>query len=260
MKKFPASVGWLWVKEGFFIFRKQPVELLSLFLAYLFVILSLGFIPVVGRIVSMLLVPAFSIGFMQACVNIEQNKRVFPSVLLTGFRSPVFRQLLILGVLYIFAAVLAVAASVVIDGGVLLKLMTGKAEYEKVAKDANLSSAILFSGAVYLPFAMALWYAAPLVAWQNMSVFKSLFYSFFAVWNAAKAFLIYGLSWIAVEIASLVAATIVSIPVAALLGKQSAAAIVVFALFIVLASVINCSFYRTYIHIFGSPTSSPEPD
>src|SRR5438876_9355872 len=103
MEKLPANTGWTWVKEGFALFRKQPAELSTLFISYIFLMLALGIIPVVGQILPLVLVPVFSMAFMQACVQIEQGKRIYPSLLLTGFRSPAFPNLLKLGGLYLLA-------------------------------------------------------------------------------------------------------------------------------------------------------------
>src|SRR5438046_774177 len=118
MEKLPAKTGWIWVKEGFALFRKQPAEISTLFLAYMFLMLAVGIVPVLGQLLPLILVPVFSMAFMQACVQIEREKRVFPSVLLTGFRSPALKNLLILGCLYLLAAIIAIAASTLIDGGV----------------------------------------------------------------------------------------------------------------------------------------------
>src|ERR1035437_9092992 len=90
MEKLPANVGWLWLKEGFALYRKQPAELSTLFLSYMFLMLVVGIIHVVGKMIPVILVPTFSMAFMQACVHIEQGKRVYPNLLLNGFRSPNF--------------------------------------------------------------------------------------------------------------------------------------------------------------------------
>ena len=75
MEKLPANTGWLWIKEGFTLFRKQPAELSILFLSYMFLMFVIGIIPVLGQLLPLMLVPVFSMAFMQACVHIEQGKR-----------------------------------------------------------------------------------------------------------------------------------------------------------------------------------------
>ena len=81
MEKLPANTGWIWIKEGFALFRKQPAEISTLFLAYMFLMLGLNLlqIPILGQILPVILVPVFAMAFMQACLNIEQGKRVYPN-------------------------------------------------------------------------------------------------------------------------------------------------------------------------------------
>ena len=126
MQKFPATLGWLWIKEGFALFRKQPAELSTLFLSYFFLMIVVGIIPFFGQLLPLILIPTFSMAFMQACADVEQGKRVYPNLLLTGFRSPAFITLLKLGGLYVIAASIAISASSLIDGGVFFKAMTGQ--------------------------------------------------------------------------------------------------------------------------------------
>jgi hypothetical protein len=251
MEKLPAITGWLWVKEGFALFRKQPAEMSTLFLAYMFLMLAIGILPLLGQILPMVLVPVFSMAFMQACSHIEQGKKVYPNLLLTGFRSPAFRNLLKLGALYLLAAILAVAASALIDGGVFWQVMSGDKELDaETIRNSNMSLAMIFSAAVYTPAAMAFWYAAPLIAWQNMGVGKAIFYSFFAVKRAGKAFLVYGLAWFLIGV--LLPAIFSSI-IALIVAKAIAVVAVLLPLSLMLTVVMYCSFYPTYTHIFGRP-------
>ncbi|HEX7648910.1 MAG TPA: BPSS1780 family membrane protein [Noviherbaspirillum sp.] len=256
MGKLPASTGWLWVKEGFALFRKQPFEMSTLFLSYMFLMLALGLLPAVGQILPMLLVPVFSMSFMQACLQVEQGHKVYPSLLLVGFRSPALPNLIKLGVLYLLAAVLAVAASALVDGGVFWALMSGQRELDaQTVRNSNLSLAIIFSAAVYTPAAMAFWYAAPLVMWQRMGVFKAIFYSFFAVQRSGRAFLVYGLAWALIGV--LMPAMLSSV-IALVFGRAMVVMLVLLPLSLMLTIVMYCSFYPTYTHIFGRPAASGE--
>jgi hypothetical protein len=255
MEKLPANTGWLWIKEGFALFRKQPAELSTLFLSYMFLMLAVGIIPVLGQVLPLMLVPVFSMAFMQACANIEQGKRVYPNLLLTGFRSPAFGKLLKLGVLYVAAAAIAVAASSLIDGGVFWRAMTGQIALDsKTVQESSMTLAMLFAAVIYTPAAMAFWYAAPLVAWQNMGISKAVFFSFFAVRRAGKAFLVYGLAWI---IIGLLLPVFISSTISLLTGKAALTILVLLPLSIVMTIIMYCSFYPTYTHVFGKSQTIP---
>ncbi|RJF99573.1 BPSS1780 family membrane protein [Noviherbaspirillum saxi] len=254
MEKLPANAGWLWVKEGFALFRKQPAEMSTLFLAYMFLMLALGIVPLLGQILPMVLIPVFSMAFMQACTQIEKGKKVYPNLLLTGFRSPAFPSLLKLGVLYLVAAVAAVAASALIDGGVFWQVMSSDQALDRdTIRNSNMSLAMLFSAAVYTPAAMAFWYAAPLIFWQKMGVGKAVFYSFFAVKRSGKAFIVYGLSWLLIGV---LMPAMVSSLIAMLVAKAFVVMLVLLPLSLMLTVIMYCSFYPTYTSVFGHPETT----
>lgn len=255
MDKLPAIAGWLWVKEGFALFRKQPAEISTLFLAYMFLMMAIGFLPLIGQVLPLVLIPAFSMAFMQACLQIEQGKKVYPNLLLAGFRTPAFKRLFRLGILYLIAAVIAVAASAIVDGGVFWEIMSGQKNLDTdTIRGANLSLAMMFSAAIYTPAAMAFWYAAPLIAWQDMGIGKAIFYSFFAVKRSGMAFLVYGLSWVLIGI---ILPAVLSSVVALVVGKAFAVMVVLLTVSLVLTVIMYCSFYPTYTHVFGRPESRP---
>lgn len=255
MKKLPGSTGWRWVKQGFALFRKQPAELSTLFISYMFMMLALNLIPLIGQLLPLILVPVFSMAFLQACLQVEQGKRVYPNLLLTGFRSPALPSLLILGMLYLLAAVLAVAASSLVDGGIFWKVMSGQLALEsQEVRDSSMVLGMLSAAVIYLPAAMAFWYAAPLLAWKKMGIGKAVFYSFFTVRSAGRAFISYGLAWIFLGI---FLPAIISTILAIVLGKVLAL-FVLMPLSIILTVVMYCSFYPTYTEFFDRPdTRSP---
>lgn len=256
MEKLPAKTGWEWVKAGFALFRKQPAELSTLFISYMFLMFAVGIIPLLGQVLPLVLVPVFSMAFMQACVQVEQGKRVYPTLLLTGFRSPAFRSLALLGLLYLLAAVGAVAASALVDGGMFWNIMSGQAPVDAGSmRGSGLSLAMLVAAALYIPAAMAFWYAAPLIMWDGMGIGKAIFYSFFAVRNAGKAFIVYGLAWILVGV--LLPAMLSSL-IAMLLGDARITVLILLPVSLILTVVMYCSFYPTYTTVFRKSAPTDE--
>ncbi len=248
MQKIPAAYGWIWFKRGFGLFRRQPAEISTLFLSYLFLMLAVGLLPIIGQILPLLLVPVFSMAFLQACVQIEAGKRVFPNLLMVGFRSPAFKRLLVLGVLYLLAILVAVLASTLVDSGAFFRMMTqnGGADPAVLAK-TSWARGMLVAALVYLPFGMCFWFAAPLVAWQDMGVFKSIFYSFFAVVRAGRAFVIYMLAWFVMGV---LVPSILSTIIALIFGSSLVSLMLLLPISLILTAILYCSFYPTYVTIF----------
>jgi hypothetical protein len=252
MQNIPAATGWAWFKGGFALFRRQPAELSTLFLSYLFMMVAVGLVPVAGQLLPLLLVPAFSMAFLQACVKVEKGERVYPNLLMTGFRSPARNKLLVLGLLYLLALVAAIYASTLLDSkGVFLRLLTvpgGVAPAEVAA--GGWAGGMLLSALVYLPAGMCFWFAAPLVAWQDMSVGKAIFYSFFAVVRARKAFLVYGVAWL---LTGVLLPSILSTILAMVLGRSLISLLILMPVSLILTAILYYSFYPTYVTIFGAP-------
>ena len=252
MEKLPARAGWLWVQQGFGLFRQQPGSLFTLFLAYLFLMLLVSVLPLLGQVAQVVLMPVFSIAFMQASLAIEQKQRIRPKLLFSGFVKPALPALLGLGGLYLLAGLLAIGASALADGGMFWKLASGQIDPKaELAQSANIGAGFLIAALVYIPAAMAFFFAAPLIFWKHMSLGKALFFSFFATIKALKAFIVFGLSWFAI-------CMLVSQLVMLVFGLSETAVMVMLPLWITMMVILQGSFYSAYRQIFGSP-ESPSP-
>jgi hypothetical protein len=120
-------------------------------------------------------------------------------------------------------------------------------------RHSNIRMAMLVSGLLYVPAAMAFWYAAPLIAWQDMGIVKALFYSFHAVRRAGRAFLLYGLGWMLLGV---VFPLLVSTLLGGITGSPTLMIVVLLPLSMVLTVVMYCSFYPTYTTVFGEPVGA----
>jgi len=251
MNKLPASAGWDWIRQGFDLFRKQPGGLFMIFLGNMLVMLLLGIIPMLGQLIAFVLMPVFTTNFMLACLQIERDKRITPMLLADGYRHPAIATLLGVGLLYLLAGAIILGASSLADDGVLLKLFTGRIQPDaKEVLESNAGSAMLICLLLSIPAMMTFWFAAPLVAFQRMSLGKTLFYSFFAVWRALKAFLLFLFSWFGI---TLLCTQLVFL----IFGRSNLAISLMTPLYIVLTIILQCSLYASYRQIFGVPQEQP---
>lgn len=253
MEKLPAVSGWLWVKQGFALFCKQPGGLSTLFLGYMLCMLVVNFIPVLGQLLTVILVPLFSVAFLQGCLTIEQGQRIMPRLLLSGFRKPAAPVLAALGVLYIAMAVFAIGASALVDDGVFWQLVTGQINPEdatKIIAESNMGSALLLTIVLYIPAAMGFCFAAPLIFWKQLPLGKALFFSFFAVWRSKTAFLVFAAVWFAISVTT-------SQLLFAIVGRTQMAMQLMMPVSMILTVIMHCSFYASYRQIFGLPAAAP---
>ena len=258
----PAKTGYVWFRQGVWLFRRNPLAFLTVFFAYLFAMTLISRLPVVGPVLPLLLIPGVAVGFMAACRNTIGKKPVWPTVLVDGFRSygqSVARRLLVLGVVYVVAMGVVFALSALVDDGVLLNLMIGNGpagDPETIAASFN-PLAVLVAMACYIPVAMLFWFAPILVAWHDVPPAKALFFSFIGCWRNRGAFVLYGALWIGVALA-------VSFGLSALMqvlgvGQEMALAVLMPASILV-TTALYCSFYATYRGCFGLQSEDAADD
>ncbi|MES2039180.1 MAG: BPSS1780 family membrane protein [Pseudomonadota bacterium] len=258
MKTVDARSGWTWVTRGFVLFRQRPAELISLFFLWMMLTQLLKFIPFAGQFLSLLLFPVFSVGLIQACLHVENEQRITPSLLFIGFKSQNRIALLGSGACRILAVfITSLLSDVLADGDIaafvkIIETATGPMDANAL-QQAFPFKGILFSILIYLPFAMAFWYSVPLIVWQRMSLMKSMFYSFFAILHSWKAFIVYVLGLYGVMI-------LVS-PFALIFAGVDiyVAALMLAALSFLIFVIAYCSSYPTYTDIFGKPDEENQP-
>jgi hypothetical protein len=250
----PAKTGYVWFRQGIWLFRKNPLAFLTIFFTYLFAMTLVSRIPMVGAVLPLAFIPGVAVGFMAACRDTIAGKPVFPTILADGFRSyggTVARRLIVLGALYITAMAAVFAGSALADGGMLLKMMLGGAQVEPEAlANSDIPLAVLVAFAFYMPVAMLFWFAPILAAWHDVPPAKAMFFSIVSCWRNRGAFIVYAALWFAVAIA-------VSFGLSALmqaLGAADYAFAVLMPASIILTTMLYCSFYATYRGCFGVPT------
>ena len=159
-------------------------------------------------------------------------------------------RLLLLGSLYLLYIFLLAVIAIWIDGGLLLGTVSQQTQQELTSsQQTKLMLTFVLVIALYIPFAMAVWFATPLIGWQKMSIGKAIFFSFFAVLRSLKAFLVYVFCWLVLGLFMPVILGSVLI----LMGFQNLAMFVMMVLSVVLSILAYCSFYPTYKDVFGQP-------
>ncbi|MGF6572302.1 hypothetical protein SAMN05443245_3363 [Paraburkholderia fungorum] len=250
----PAKTGYVWFRQGIWLFRKNPLAFLTLFFTYLLVMTLVAQIPVVGGVLPLAFIPGVAVGFMAACRNTIAGKPVFPTILVDGFHSygpVVAKRLLVLGVAYVVAMGLVLAGSALADGGMLLKVMLGGATMDQdTIANSNISLAVITAFAFYIPVAMIFWFSPILTAWHDVPPVKAMFFSIVSCWRNRGAFIVFGALWFAV-------AMIVSLGLSTLLqalGAGDFAFAILMPATMIVTTMLYCSFYATYRGCFGVQT------
>ena len=184
LNSVPTNEGYVWVRQGVWLFKQNPLGFLMLVFMYVFIAQLAIMIPLAGVFVVLILTPALSVGFMTACRQTIQKERILPTVYLAAFRSnqqEVKKRILQLGLVYavmIFA--MSLIASMVIDFQALLPLITNDKPITSEMM-RQLYYSLMIGGILYIPIAMLMWFAPVLIAWADMPPSKAMFASWMAL-------------------------------------------------------------------------------
>lgn len=245
----PARRGWYWIVEGFRLFRINPAQLTFIVFNYWLLIILVNLLPFIGIIAAPLCVPAFSVSVMNGCRAIQRGEPLQFSLIFSGFRSNL-NTLVALGALYLAGTVAVLAASALVDGGLLMEIMlTGKRVPSDALQNERLVAALQAALALMLPLLMAFWFAPPLAAWENQPAGKSLFFSFIACWRNWRAFLVYGagVAFISIMLPGIILAVVGEFSESLL---QVLAVAVTMPIIFVFVPVLFASFYVSYCDVF----------
>lgn len=239
----PARRGWRWIIDGYEIYSKSRLMLSLIVFTYWFLMMMVNSVPVIGQVVATICLPAMSVSMMNAFRRIEQGGSVAPQLLFSGFACHL-STLLMLGGIYLLAALAIFSISALIDGGVLFNLFVVGGQFD----DSLSTSAVLLGAqiatALFFPLVMAYWYAPVLAAWHGHSAAKSLFFSLVACLRNWRAFIVYGLGLMVCALAMLILSGMVSTLLSGA-GKLS---------FLIVGfigmPIVYASFYVSYRDVF----------
>jgi hypothetical protein len=261
MQRLPAASGLQWIRDGFALFRRQPNQLSLLFLLYVTLNLMMAVVvPPIGSLVLVLVNQVFITSFMLGCAYADAGRPVRPKLLFAYLKKPIFMRLTGLGVCYLLAQLVAAGAMFLYSDGTLVDaLAKAKASAPgtvDLAAQELVMRSLFFGMSVYVILIFPLWFAAPLIAWQEMGVAKAIFFSFFSVLRAIKAFIAYVLAWFAIVL-------FMSINLTALIslmpsGGNAFALLLLVPCTLFLSMLYFLSFYTSYVELFGEPALPPQ--
>jgi hypothetical protein len=248
MNNLPARTGWDWLKRGIGLFRKQPAALTTLLFANILLAIAISAVPYIGPFIVAVLIPSFSMAFMQACLMIDNGERVTARVLLTGFRKPVLGSLCKVGVIYlgVFLVLTLIFVAAMPES---LRQLPGNMKIDpKGELPFTLGDVMTMFGLMLLETVslLALCFAAPLTYWKQMGPGKATFYSFFAVLRSARVFGVLLLCWFGLF-------AVITLLVAKLFSQIALAQVVLMWLMFLFVLFLQCAIYAGYRDIFGMP-------
>ena len=249
----PAKTGSLWVRQGIRAFWRQPLALTGLFFMFMASMSILSLVPMLGEFLALMLLPAATLGLMAATREVDLGKFPMPFILAAGFRTTADgkRNMLMLGLIYALCFVGVMGLSTLVDGGDFAKLYLGGGSLEMdTLMKPEFQNAMWLSMMLYLPLSLVFWHAPALTHWHGVPVVKSLFFSTVACLSNWRAFLVFGLMWSFIFMATMFAITLIG----SAMGDGEFAAMAMLPAMLMLASMFFCSTYYSFKDCFTSDT------
>jgi len=249
----PALHGWLWVMHGIGLFRAYAALWLLWLFFYWISLLMAAAVPVLGPLLATTLIPGIGAGLMVACQAVQHGQPPSPRHLIEPFRRNRKCQLQ-LGLIYAVCILAGLAFSALFDGGLFFRqMLIGVKQSEVSLAPPEFKPAVLAYLVFYIPTALGLWFAPALTHWHGMSPAKALFFSFFACLRNWRAFAVYALGWLffATLVPFFVAIILFATILPADLNGATLAAFILVPYLAAVAGAMICSFYSSYIAIFG---------
>jgi hypothetical protein len=203
LQSVPASHGILWIRQGFAAFLRYPLGFSGLFSAMMLAWIMLSLTPLVGPFLIFMAMPWFSLGFMLAAHRCLQSEPPSVGVFFEPLRSSRkhLLGLIKLGALFALMVAGSLLAAYLWDGdttGPLMKeALNGQADLDSLAQNPLIQSAILLRMGLIALLSLAFWHTPGLVFWGDQPCGRSLVFSVVAIGRNLAAFLIYGVSWLA---------------------------------------------------------------
>ena len=249
----PAIAGLNWVKDGWVLFKRQPLAFFSVALFISLILVLAIQTPPVGPIIFVVLMPATTFMIMSGCRQAAANRRILPLMWFQAFEPPkVLKRLISLGALYLALCMMSGLVSFIPFGAELadaLQTASTAGDFEPLITSAQLPLSIF--AVLYMLVTMLFWYAPMLVGWHGVPMLQALFFSLVACWRNKLSMLVYGFVWIVIFFAidtAMSVFSLVGIPDELSIKLQIPVKILV-------ASVLYCSFYPNYVSVFESKSS-----
>lgn len=223
-----AGRGAGWWSSGWEMFREAPGLWIGICLAYFVFTIVIGMIPIIG-IVSSILYPVIFGGLMLGCRSLARGEGLRFGHLFAGFEKS-FGALALAGLLYVVGIVVVMVGIFVVVGGLVFAATTnGGGEPNIGMATTTIVLAVLVGMALSIPLMMAIWFAPPLIALNDLGAIAAMKLSFRGCLRNFVPFLVYGL-------VGFVLAILATIPLG--LG------------WLVLVPTMICSMYASYREIF----------
>jgi hypothetical protein len=190
----PSGNGWRWIADAWAFTSDQRGTFVGVFILFVLIAIVMGLIPWAGTVVSTLLFPVFSAGFILGCDAVRRGQPLEVGHLFAGFQKHA-GKLIATGAVSLACLLLMVLLISALFGSEVGMLFLGaELASEQMEQLLVIMLAALVMLALSLPLYMALWFAGPLIVLGGSDVVGALKTSFGACLKNILPFLIWSIA------------------------------------------------------------------
>jgi hypothetical protein len=176
-QKLSASHGWLWVKQGIYLFKKSPILWVVITFIAMAGLMGVSTLPLIGEPLSSLLFPVLYAGLLVGCQALEHDQELELAHLFAGFKQNTSR-LVTLGGLMLMAQLLIFGVMMLTGGSALVSILMGGVTPDDpaviVQAVASAGVSIIFGIALFTVLMMANQFAPMLVMFKQQTPIQAM--------------------------------------------------------------------------------------
>lgn len=200
IQRVPASHGWLWLKHGYQLIMRAPLQAIPLAMMFALGIFLAMLIPVAGVLLAILVMPVLMAGYMRVCRSLEYSEKVEPQHIFAGFKNRT-APLISVGSMLLMGMIIISMVTAAMGGSELSAILENyQAEQDTaalvealMAPDSVVQYSLLTGLALFFLLMLAMQFAPMLVFFNEMSPRQALQASIYGSIRNIVPFSIYSL-------------------------------------------------------------------
>jgi uncharacterized membrane protein len=201
----PSGNGWRWIADAWTFMADNRWTFIGVFVLIVVLAIGMSLIPIVGTVVSSLLMPLFSGGFILGCDAVRRGEPLEVGHLFAAFRKHPGR-LVATGAISVAFLLVMVLVFIAVFGTEIGMIFLGADPASAADPDflLMLLLAALIMVAVSLPLYMALWFAGPLIVLHDFEVGAAMKTSFSACLRNVLPFLVWSIAILVLGVVAMI--------------------------------------------------------
>lgn len=200
VQKVPASHGWLWIKHGYTLIKRSPLQAFSLAMLFALGLFVAMLVPHVGALLMLLVMPVLMAGYMRVCRALEYNEAVQPRYIIAGFENRTASLVSLGGMLLLGMMIISIVITAF--GGTELSSIISNYQTQQdttalidslFGPDSGLRLILLTGFALFFLLMLAMQFAPMLVFFNSMAPRQALKVSLMASIRNILPFAVYSL-------------------------------------------------------------------